>query len=179
MLKSQADEQERTLKDQEDELNQRKHELDELKAEELRLETTLKNSKGNYEGLNSNLQETHLLISQVCDQSTNHVFFSLVTLHTTCASNLAWCDRVAFLQAKAKITQLEEQKRQMDDAIVLYEKALTTNDAYAVPDTSLEPISTEFREPEFVQFAMVNGTNSPSEVKVQNTSIKNWNVSVH
>lgn len=66
MLRSQADEQERTLKDQEDELNQRKQELDSLKAEETRLESSLKNSEVYHEELNSNLQETHLLISQVC-----------------------------------------------------------------------------------------------------------------
>lgn len=66
MLRSQADEQERTLKDQEDELNQRKQELDSLKAEETRLESSLKNSEVFHEELNSNLQETHLLISQVC-----------------------------------------------------------------------------------------------------------------
>ncbi|CAB3379125.1 Hypothetical predicted protein [Cloeon dipterum] len=68
-------------------------------------------------------------------------------------------------QAKAKITQLEEQQRQMDDAIIMYDKALTNNDAFAVPDTSLDPISTEFREPEFVQFAMVNGVASPADSK--------------
>lgn len=65
MLRSQADEQERTLKDQEDELHQRKQELDNLKAEETRLESSLKNSEIHHEELNSNLQETHLLISQV------------------------------------------------------------------------------------------------------------------
>jgi hypothetical protein len=71
------------------------------------------------------------------------------------------------LQAKVKINQLEDQKRQMDDAIVLFDKALTNNDAYAVPDTYLEPISTDFRDPEIVKFAEVNGTPSPSEKKVQ------------
>jgi chromosome segregation ATPase len=65
MLRSQADEQERTLKDQEDELHQRKQELDSLKSEEQRLESSLKNSEIHHEELNSNLQETHLLISQV------------------------------------------------------------------------------------------------------------------
>jgi hypothetical protein len=70
------------------------------------------------------------------------------------------------LQAKVKINQLEDQKRQMDDAIVLFDKALTNNDAYAVPDTYLEPISTDFRDPEIVKFAEVNGTPSPSETKV-------------
>ncbi|XP_059473451.1 epidermal growth factor receptor substrate 15-like 1 isoform X2 [Neocloeon triangulifer] len=78
-------------------------------------------------------------------------------------------------QAKAKITQLEEQQRQMDDAITMYDTALTNNDAFAVPDTSLEPISTEFREPEFVQFAMVNGVTSPSETKVSDDPFASTN----
>ncbi|KAF7387289.1 hypothetical protein HZH68_012966 [Vespula germanica] len=41
-------------------------------------------------------------------------------------------------QAKAKITHLQEQQRQMSDAIALYDSALATADASLVPDTSLQ-----------------------------------------
>ncbi|KAK1125459.1 hypothetical protein K0M31_005820 [Melipona bicolor] len=41
-------------------------------------------------------------------------------------------------QAKAKITHLQEQQRQMSDAIALYDSALAAGDATLVPDTSLQ-----------------------------------------
>ena len=40
-------------------------------------------------------------------------------------------------QAKVKITHLEEQQRQMSDAIALYDSALAAGDANIVSDTSL------------------------------------------
>ncbi|XP_012215590.1 epidermal growth factor receptor substrate 15-like 1 isoform X2 [Linepithema humile] len=40
-------------------------------------------------------------------------------------------------QAKAKITHLQEQQRQMSDAIALYDSALAAGDVNLVPDTSL------------------------------------------
>lgn len=41
-------------------------------------------------------------------------------------------------QAKAKITHLQEQQRQMSDAIALYDSALAVGDVNVVPDTSLQ-----------------------------------------
>lgn len=41
-------------------------------------------------------------------------------------------------QAKAKITNLQEQQRQMSDAIALYDSALAAGDVNLVPDTSLQ-----------------------------------------
>lgn len=41
-------------------------------------------------------------------------------------------------QAKAKITHLQEQQRQMSDAIALYDSALAAGDVNLVPDTSLQ-----------------------------------------
>lgn len=41
-------------------------------------------------------------------------------------------------QAKAKITNLEEQQRQMSDAIAIYDSALATGDPTIVPDSSLK-----------------------------------------
>lgn len=64
-LRSQADEQERGLKAQEAELSSRRQELEDLKNEERRLETSLQQSKCSFEGLATNLMDTQLLISQV------------------------------------------------------------------------------------------------------------------
>jgi len=41
-------------------------------------------------------------------------------------------------QAKVKITHLQEQQRQMSDAIALYDSALAAGDVNLVPDTSLQ-----------------------------------------
>ncbi|XP_076386138.1 epidermal growth factor receptor pathway substrate 15 isoform X2 [Megachile rotundata] len=51
-------------------------------------------------------------------------------------------------QAKAKITHLQEQQRQMSDAIALYDSALAAGDATLVPDTSLQ-FNPEIEEPEY------------------------------
>lgn len=52
-------------------------------------------------------------------------------------------------QAKAKITHLQEQQRQMSDAIALYDSALATADASLVPDTSLQ-FNPEIEDIEYV-----------------------------
>ncbi|XP_046744353.1 epidermal growth factor receptor substrate 15-like 1 isoform X1 [Diprion similis] len=51
-------------------------------------------------------------------------------------------------QAKVKITHLEEQQRQMSDAIALYDSALAAGDASLVPDTTLR-FEPEFQDPQF------------------------------
>ncbi|XP_076760740.1 epidermal growth factor receptor pathway substrate 15 isoform X1 [Xylocopa sonorina] len=74
-------------------------------------------------------------------------------------------------QAKAKITHLQEQQRQMSDAIALYDSALAAGDATLVPDTSLQ-FNPEIEELEYdktneedkiqnkkrVSFSNANGT---------------------
>lgn len=52
-------------------------------------------------------------------------------------------------QAKAKITHLQEQQRQMSDAIALYDSALAAGDATLVPDTSLQ-FNPEIEDLEYV-----------------------------
>ncbi|XP_043261752.1 epidermal growth factor receptor substrate 15-like 1 isoform X2 [Colletes gigas] len=51
-------------------------------------------------------------------------------------------------QAKAKITHLQEQQRQMSDAIALYDSALAAGDATLVPDTNLQ-FNPEIEDPEY------------------------------
>lgn len=69
-----------------------------------------------------------------------------------------------FLQAKAMITQLEEQTRQMKDAITVCDSAIDAGDATSVPDTALR-INPEFRDPSIQKLGVVNG-NSPVEVQL-------------
>lgn len=68
---------------------------------------------------------------------------------------------VSFMQAKAKITHLQEQHRQMKDAVAMYDTAISSGDASVISDASLN-IKPEFRDPEYARIAMVNG-GSPVE----------------
>jgi hypothetical protein len=51
----------------------------------------------------------------------------------------------------------------MNDNLEVFDIVLTSGDASSVSDSSLAPASTEFRDPEFVRFAMVNGGSPPAE----------------
>ncbi|XP_021923075.1 epidermal growth factor receptor substrate 15-like 1 isoform X3 [Zootermopsis nevadensis] len=64
-------------------------------------------------------------------------------------------------QAKAKITHLQEQHRQMKDAVATYDSVISSGDASTVSDTSFN-IKPEFRDHEYTRIAMVNG-GSPVE----------------
>ncbi|KAK6643175.1 hypothetical protein RUM43_004678 [Polyplax serrata] len=144
-LRSQAAEQEETLKSQESELSSKKQELESLKQEETRLEKQQEESKKVLDNLGKNLQDSQLQISQVNVEVVP--------------------------QVKSKITQLEEIQRQMNDAIAICETAETSNDATTVPDSSLS-IGPDFRDPEIVKltviedktkdntFSNMNGTDS-------------------
>ncbi|KAJ8911718.1 hypothetical protein NQ315_013180 [Exocentrus adspersus] len=59
-------------------------------------------------------------------------------------------------QAKALITQLEEQTRQMNDAISSCDTAIESGDISQVPDTALR-IKPDFRGSEYSKVLMVNG----------------------
>ncbi|KAK4885465.1 hypothetical protein RN001_001736 [Aquatica leii] len=63
-------------------------------------------------------------------------------------------------QAKAIITQLEEQSRQMNDAILTCDAAIESSDPLSVPDTALR-LDPEFRDPKYHKVAMVNGETMP------------------
>lgn len=63
-LRRQADEQEVTLRSQEDELSSKKQELEGLKQEESRLEQKQKESRDKLDDLTKNLRDTQLQISQ-------------------------------------------------------------------------------------------------------------------
>ncbi|XP_036142017.1 epidermal growth factor receptor substrate 15-like 1 isoform X2 [Monomorium pharaonis] len=69
-------------------------------------------------------------------------------------------------QAKAKITHLQEQQRQMSDAIALYDSALAAGDVNLVPDTSLQFVP-EIEDIEYE--TIVKDTNKTNEIKVDAT----------
>ncbi|XP_014484049.1 PREDICTED: epidermal growth factor receptor substrate 15-like 1 isoform X2 [Dinoponera quadriceps] len=64
-------------------------------------------------------------------------------------------------QAKAKITHLQEQQRQMSDSIALYDSALDAGDVALVPDTSLRFIEIT----EIVDIEYKSPTKNADEVK--------------
>ncbi|XP_032690473.1 epidermal growth factor receptor substrate 15-like 1 isoform X2 [Odontomachus brunneus] len=66
-------------------------------------------------------------------------------------------------QAKAKITHLQEQQRQMSDAIALYDSALAAGDVALVPDTNLRFI------PEIEDIEYQATTKNADEVKEAKT----------
>ncbi|KAK5647503.1 hypothetical protein RI129_002395 [Pyrocoelia pectoralis] len=59
-------------------------------------------------------------------------------------------------QAKAMITQLEEQTRQMNDAIATCDSAIEASDMIAVPDTALR-LEPEFRDMKYHKMGFING----------------------
>lgn len=54
------------------------------------------------------------------------------------------------------ITQLQEQTRQMNDAITACDTAITSGDATTIPDISLR-ITPDFRDSQYRKLSMVNG----------------------
>ncbi|XP_030763362.1 epidermal growth factor receptor substrate 15-like 1 isoform X3 [Sitophilus oryzae] len=59
-------------------------------------------------------------------------------------------------QTKALITQLQEQTRQINDAIALCDTGIESGDVNHVPDTALR-IKPEFRDPEYSKLISTNG----------------------
>lgn len=56
------------------------------------------------------------------------------------------------------ITQLQEQTRQMNDAITACDTAITSGDIGSIPDISLR-ITPDFRDAEYKKLSMVNGNH--------------------
>lgn len=60
------------------------------------------------------------------------------------------------------ITQLEEQTRQMNDAISSCDSAIDSGDALCVADTALR-IDPEFRDSKYIKVGLVNGETIPTQ----------------
>lgn len=54
------------------------------------------------------------------------------------------------------ITQLQEQTRQMNDAIAACDSAIESGDVSAVPDTILN-IGPDFKDPQYTKIGLTNG----------------------
>lgn len=67
-------------------------------------------------------------------------------------------------QAKALITQLQEQTRQMNDAIAACDTAIESGDASAVSDAILK-INPDFRDSQYTKLGLVNG-DSTKQVRI-------------
>ncbi|XP_011704328.1 PREDICTED: epidermal growth factor receptor substrate 15-like 1 isoform X3 [Wasmannia auropunctata] len=75
-------------------------------------------------------------------------------------------------QAKAKITDLQEQQRQMSDAIALYDSALAAGDVNLVPDTSLQFVP-EIEDIEYETTTKHTGEGNEMRADVTSTSALN------
>ncbi|XP_074094552.1 epidermal growth factor receptor pathway substrate 15 isoform X2 [Cotesia typhae] len=113
-------------------LNDLKTQVDKLRQQAEEQESVLKSQE---EELNSKRQELEGLRQeeQQLEQQQNNSRDQLNELTKNLQNT-----QLQISQAKAKITDLEEQQRQMTDAIAIYDSALAAGDPNLVPDTSLQ-----------------------------------------
>ncbi|XP_060531051.1 epidermal growth factor receptor substrate 15-like 1 isoform X2 [Cylas formicarius] len=128
-------------------LNDLKTQVDKLRTQALEQsklvesqETELKTKKEQLEGLK--LEEQHL------EQQKNDSLQKLESMTTKLQETQLYIS-----QAKALITQLQEQTRQINDAITLCDVAVNNNNADHVPDTVLR-IKPDFKEAEHSNFGI-------------------------
>ncbi|XP_034936533.1 epidermal growth factor receptor substrate 15-like 1 isoform X2 [Chelonus insularis] len=113
-------------------LNDLKAQVDKLRQQAEEQETVLRAQE---EELNSKRQELEGLRQeeQQLEQQQNKSRDQLNELTKNLQNT-----QLQISQAKAKITHLEEQQRQMTDAIAIYDSAIAAGDPSLVPDTSLQ-----------------------------------------
>ncbi|XP_044004966.1 epidermal growth factor receptor substrate 15-like 1 isoform X2 [Aphidius gifuensis] len=113
-------------------LNDLKAQVDKLRQQAEEQESVLRTQE---EELNSKRQELEGLRQeeQQLEQKQNKSRDQLNELTKNLQNT-----QLQISQAKAKITDLEEQQRQMSDAIAIYDSALATGDPTIVPDSSLK-----------------------------------------
>ncbi|XP_049860000.1 epidermal growth factor receptor substrate 15-like 1 isoform X3 [Schistocerca gregaria] len=163
-LKSQKTSVEKELNDIKQALEEEQAQVDNLRRQADEQEMSLKAQE---EELNSKKQELEGLkqeearLEQQQKDSRNQLDNLTKNLQDT---------QLQISQVKAKITHLQEQHRQMNDAIAMYDTAITAGDTSTVVDTSLN-IKPEFRDPEYLRICGGND-NSPVE---QNKALTNNN----
>ncbi|XP_067001966.2 epidermal growth factor receptor substrate 15-like 1 isoform X2 [Anabrus simplex] len=157
-LKNQKSSVEKELNDVKQELEEEQAQVDNLRRQADEQEQTLRSQE---EELSSKKQELEGLkqeeakLEQQQKESRNQLENLTKSLQDT---------QLQISQAKAKITHLQEQHRQMNDAVAMYDLAISSGDASTVPDTSFN-IAPEFRDPEYSRVAMVNGGSPVEQVK--------------
>ncbi|XP_076386139.1 epidermal growth factor receptor pathway substrate 15 isoform X3 [Megachile rotundata] len=141
-LKAQKAEVDKDLSEVEQKIHEEQKKVDKLRQQAEEQESVLRAQE---EELNSKRQELEGLKQeeQQLEQQQNKSRDQLNELTKNLQDT-----QLQICQAKAKITHLQEQQRQMSDAIALYDSALAAGDATLVPDTSLQ-FNPEIEEPEY------------------------------
>ncbi|XP_071650415.1 uncharacterized protein Eps-15 isoform X1 [Temnothorax longispinosus] len=131
-LKAQKTEVDRDLSEVEEKIQRELKKVDKLRQQAEEQESVL---RGQEEELNFKRQELEGLRQeeQQLEQQQNKNRDQLNELTKKLQDT-----QLEICQAKAKITHLQEQQRQMSDAIALYDSALAAGDVNLVPDTSLQ-----------------------------------------
>lgn len=132
-LREQCQKQEETIREQETELDSKRGELQKLRDEESSLEKEYEENKRKLDRLSQSLQDTQL---QICQVNTMRCSFTLLAITSR---------RIFMFQIKALVTQLEENQRQMNDALVVCKSAIEANDPSQASYFSLK-IEPDFRE---------------------------------
>ena len=134
-LRGQADEQEASLKAQEEEVNTKKRELEVLIEEEQKLNSDIKKSQRDIEMLVKSLSDVEKLLEEVFTRCFCEPFFT---------SN--------YLQTTGKCGEYEELESHLIEATKRFDQVLGSSDdslAQNVPELYLEPIRYTFSEPDF------------------------------
>lgn len=141
-LREQCQKQEETIREQETELDSKRGELQKLKDEESSLEREYEENKRKLDKLSKSLQDTQL---QICQVSLPQKL-DPPRIRCPLESVIFYAHfRFSFMQIKALVTQLEENQRQMNDALAVCKSAIEANDPSQASYFSLK-IEPDFRE---------------------------------
>ncbi|XP_011874640.1 PREDICTED: epidermal growth factor receptor substrate 15-like 1 isoform X2 [Vollenhovia emeryi] len=161
-LKAQKTEVDRDLSEVEEKIQRELKKVDKLRQQAEEQESVL---RGQEDELNSKRQELEGLRQeeQQLEQQQNKNRDQLNELTKKLQDT-----QLEICQAKAKITHLQEQQRQMSDAIALYDSALAAGDVNLVPDTSLQFIP-EIEDIEYEMATENTGKTNEMEADVTGT----------
>lgn len=65
-----------------------------------------------------------------------------------------------YLQARIKITELQEQERNMTEVLILYDSAISSGDASSLSESSLREVTPTFSDPTYLHIGP-SPTTSP------------------
>ncbi|KAG5337979.1 EP15R factor, partial [Acromyrmex heyeri] len=164
-LKAQKTEVDRDLSEVEEKIQKEQKKVDKLRQQAEEQESVLRTQE---EELNFKRQELEGLRQeeQQLEQQQNKNRDQLNELTKKLQNT-----QLEICQAKAKITHLQEQQRQMSDAIALYDSALAAGDVNLVPDTSLQFVP----EIEDIEYETTKSADEANEMKTDTTGTSTLN----
>ncbi|XP_018367517.1 PREDICTED: epidermal growth factor receptor substrate 15-like 1 isoform X3 [Trachymyrmex cornetzi] len=164
-LKAQKTEVDRDLSEVEEKIQKEQKKVDKLRQQAEEQESVLRSQE---EELNFKRQELEGLRQeeQQLEQQQNKNRDQLNELTKKLQDT-----QLEICQAKAKITHLQEQQRQMSDAIALYDSALAAGDVNLVPDTSLQFVP----EIEDIEYETTKSAGEANEMKTDTTGTSTLN----